>query len=60
MAVEVKTRIGADPVEELTDLKAEAVLRSGRRMARPPQRYDLVAVRLTSSGVEVRWLPAVC
>jgi len=60
VAVEVKTRVGADPVEEFTDLKAERVRRSGDRMARRPQRYDLVAVRLTPVGAEVRWLPGVC
>ena len=60
VAVEVKTRIGADPVEELTDLKVERLRRSGDRMARRPDRYDLVTVRLTTDGAEVRWLPGVC
>jgi len=60
VAVEVKTRVGADPVEEFTDLKAERVRRSGDRLARRPQRYDLVTVRLSSGGAEVRWLPGVC
>jgi Holliday junction resolvase-like predicted endonuclease len=60
VAVEVKTRIGADPVEEFTDPKADAVRRSGGRMRRRPDRYDLVAVRLRGDGAEVRWLPDVC
>ncbi|MCJ7726075.1 MAG: YraN family protein [Acidimicrobiia bacterium] len=60
VAVEVKTRVGADPVEEMTDLKAERIRRSGLRMTRHPDRYDLVAVRLTPAGAEVRWLPSVC
>jgi len=60
VAVEVKTRVGADPVEEFTDLKADRVRRSGGRLARRPQRYDLVTVRVTPAGAEVRWLPGVC
>ena len=60
VAVEVKTRSYADPVEELTDLKVERVRRSGDRLSRRPDRYDLVTVRLTARGAEVRWLPSVC
>jgi putative endonuclease len=58
--VEVKTRIGADPAEALTGDKAERLRRSGARLRRRPDRYDLVAVRLSANGAEVRWLPAVC
>ena len=50
VAVEVKTRSHADPVEELTDLKIERVRRSGDRLDRRPDRYDLVAVRLTAGA----------
>lgn len=57
MAVEVKTRIAGDPVESLTGVKAGAVRRSGARLPRRPDRYDLVAVRLGPGGAEVRWLP---
>jgi len=60
VAVEVKTRVGADPVEEMTDLKAERLRRSGHRLSPRPDRYDLVAVRLTTGGAQVRWLPAIC
>ena len=60
VAVEVKTRVGADPVEGFTELKAESVRRSGGRLTRRPQRYDLVTVRLFDDGAEVRWLPGVC
>lgn len=60
IAVEVKTRSYADPVEEMTDLKIERVRRSGDRLPRRPDRYDLVTVRLTARGAEVRWLPSVC
>ena len=60
VAVEVKTRVGADPVEGLTDAKADALRRSGSRLEVRPRRYDLIAVRLDRSGAEVRWLPGAC
>ena len=60
VAVEVKTRVGADPVEEFTDLTADRLRRSGGRMTPRPQRYDLVTVRLSPDGAEVRWLPGAC
>jgi len=37
VAVEVKTRVWVDPAEEMTDLKAERLYRSGGRM---PRRTD--------------------
>ncbi|NIS35581.1 MAG: YraN family protein, partial [Gemmatimonadetes bacterium] len=58
--VEVKTRVGEDPAEGLTDEKAARLRRSGARLPRPPDRYDLVTVRLGEDGAEVRWLPGVC
>lgn len=60
VAVEVKTRVGADPIEGMTDLKAERLRRSGGRMSRHPDRYDLVTVWLTAGGAELRWLPGIC
>jgi Holliday junction resolvase-like predicted endonuclease len=60
VAVEVKTRVGADPIEEMTGFKAERLRRSGGRLPVRPRRYDLVTVRLSAEGAEVRWLPAVC
>ena len=59
VAVEVKTRIAAEPAEGLTDLKSERVRRAGGRIYPRPDRYDLVTVRLGRDGVEVRWLPGV-
>jgi hypothetical protein len=56
----VKTRVGGDPSEALTGLKAERLRRTGSRLLPPPDRYDLVAVRLSAGGAEVRWLPAAC
>lgn len=60
VVVEVKTRVAADAVEEFTAEKAARLRRSGARLPRPPDRYDLVTVRLTSDAAEVRWLPGVC
>ena len=60
MLVEVKTRVGEDPVDGFTDGKAERLRRSGARASRRPDRYDLITVRLTPGGAEVRWLPGVC
>ncbi len=60
VVVEVKTRVGIDPIEEMTDLKAERLRRSGGRLARRPDRYDLVTVRLTARGADLRWLPGIC
>jgi Holliday junction resolvase-like predicted endonuclease len=60
VAVEVKTRVGADAAEGFTDQKADRLRRAGMRLARTPDRYDLVAVGLTREGAEVRWIPGVC
>jgi Holliday junction resolvase-like predicted endonuclease len=60
VAVEVKTRVGAEPVEEFTAEKAARLRRAGARLPRRPDRYDLVTVRLSADGADVRWLPGVC
>lgn len=60
VAVEVKTRLGGDPVEEFTPRKAARFRRAGEGLHPRPVRYDLVAVRAHRSGVEIRWLPSVC
>jgi Holliday junction resolvase-like predicted endonuclease len=60
VAVEVKTRLGGEPVEEFTPAKAARLRRAGAGLQPPPGRYDLVAVAARRSGVEVRWLPGVC
>jgi Holliday junction resolvase-like predicted endonuclease len=60
VAVEVKTRMEADPVEGFTADKAARLRRTGSRLPRRPDRYDLIAVRLRPAGVEVRWTPGVC
>lgn len=58
VAVEVKTRIGIDPSVEFTEEQATLLRRAAGSVG--AARCDLVAVRVGSPGVEVRWLPAVC
>ena len=60
VAVEVKARLGDDPAEEFTPVKAARFRRAGQALAPAPARYDLVAVRVGRGGVGVRWLPGVC
>jgi len=59
VAVEVKTRVGGDPGEEFTAGKAARFRRAGRALPVPPVRYDLVTVRLSRGGAQVRWLPGI-
>jgi len=56
VAVEVKTRVGDDPAEELTTVKAARLRRAGARLTPRPRRYDLVTVCAAGEGVTVRWL----
>ena len=56
-AVEVKTRHDADPLEAFTPEKARRVREAAARLRPPVHRIDLVAVRLTDAGVEIRWQP---
>lgn len=60
VAVEVKTRLGADPAEAFTPVKAARFRRAGQGLEPKPGRYDLVTVCAGRGGVEVRWLPGVC
>lgn len=57
VAVEVRCRRGADPVQEISDRKVETVARAAR--AAGAGRVDLVAVRLDRLGATVRWIPSV-
>jgi Holliday junction resolvase-like predicted endonuclease len=60
VAVEVKTRAGADPVEGFTPRKAARLRRAGNRLDPPPRRYDLITVETGEAGVGIRWIPGVC
>ena len=59
MAVEVKTRIGADPRAAYTDEKSRT-FRDTVSLVRPrPQRLDLITVELGRWAVDIRWIPGV-
>ena len=58
MAVEVKTRIGGDPVELFTPGKAARLQRAAARLG--AGRCDLIALRVDRRGAAVRWLQGVC
>ena len=58
-AIEVKTRLEADPLPAFTPAKEQRV-RQAMAVVRPvSHRLDLITVRVTSSGVDIRWLPQV-
>ncbi len=59
VAVEVKTRVGADPRPAYTAEKADHVREAVRRLQPRPSRVDLVAVELTTQGAAIRWIPGV-
>ncbi|MBI5156775.1 MAG: YraN family protein [Acidimicrobiia bacterium] len=59
VAVEVKSRIGEDPLIQLTSEK-ERRMREAAAAVRPrPWRIDVVAVRFDRSGITIRWVPGV-
>lgn len=58
VAVEVKARVGADPIEQFTDQQAVRLRRAAA--AAGASRCDLVTVLFTGAGIEVRWLIGVC
>jgi hypothetical protein len=58
VAVEVKTRVAADPIEEFSDEQAARLRRAGQAIG--TVRCDLITVRPGRRGVEIRWLRGVC
>ncbi len=58
IVVEVKTRRGADPVEQFTARQAVLLRRAAAGIG--ASRCDLITVSLGTRGVEVRWLQGVC
>jgi putative endonuclease len=57
VAVEVKTTAdGSDPVDAVDDRKMGLVGRTASALAYPISRVDIVAIRLTEPGLEIRWL----
>jgi len=59
VAVEVKTRVGADPRGAYTADKADHVWAAISGLRPRPQQLDLVTVRLTAAGADIRWIPKV-
>ncbi len=59
VAVEVKTRVGADPRGAYTSQKADRVWAAVGRLTPRPKRVDLIAVELTPAGADLRWIPGV-
>jgi putative endonuclease len=55
VAVEVKTRIGAEPVDGFTRVQATRLRRAAASLGRAV-RCDLVTVRLGDDGAVVRWI----
>ena len=56
VAVEVKTRLGAEPFDQFTDGKARRVRAAMRRLDPEPSRLDLVTVRLARPFIIIRWV----
>jgi Holliday junction resolvase-like predicted endonuclease len=59
VAVEVKTRVGEDPLVQLTEEKRRRMRQAANRLDPPPARIDLVTVRVEPAGVTIRWLRGV-
>jgi Holliday junction resolvase-like predicted endonuclease len=58
-AVEVKTRHGEDPADQVTAQKRRRMREAAAGLSPPPQRIDLVTVRVDAPGVTVRWIRGV-
>lgn len=59
VAVEVKTRVGADPLIQITAAKERRMRQGAARLRPKPVRIDVVTVRLDSGGALVRRLYGV-
>ena len=59
VAVEVKTRIGDDPMLAFTADKERRFAAAAGALRPRPQRRDVVTVRLERDGVWVRWLKGI-
>ena len=55
VAVEVKARVGADPVDSFTPEQRRRLHRAARRLG-PAVRCDLVTVAFGDDGAVVRWI----
>lgn len=60
VAVEVKTVRGErDPVRAIDETKMRRIRRAIAGYRRPILRIDAIGIRLTSQGVEIRWLQGI-
>jgi len=59
VAVEVKTRIGEDPADQLTAAKERSMRVAAASLRPRAARVDLVTVRFDRSGTTVRWIRGV-
>ena len=59
VAVEVKTRVGEDPLIQLTRDKERSMWEAANRLRPRPGRIDVVAVRLDRAGATVHWIQDV-
>ncbi|WKZ82592.1 MAG: YraN family protein [Acidimicrobiia bacterium] len=59
VAVEVKTRVGEDPIVQLTDQKRRRMRQAAARLRPTPERIDLVTVTLGPGGATISWVRAV-
>ncbi len=56
VAVEVKTRVGEDPLSQLTRDKERSMWEAASRLRPRPMRIDVIAVRLDRGGATIRWI----
>ena len=59
VALEVRTRIGTDPIDAFDWSKIDRVRRTAAHLQPPCSRIDLITIELTDSGANIRWLPDV-
>jgi Holliday junction resolvase-like predicted endonuclease len=59
VAVEVKTRVGDDPMVQLTSGKRRRMVVAARSLQPRPARIDAVTVCLRHDGATVRWLKGI-
>jgi hypothetical protein len=55
----VKSRIGEDPLIQLTSEKGRRMWEAAAGLRPRPSRVDVVTVQFERSGVTIRWLPGV-
>jgi Holliday junction resolvase-like predicted endonuclease len=57
VAVEVKTRVGAEPMTQVTSTKRDRMRRAARMIG--ANRVDVVTVMLDGSGATIRWVRGI-